>query len=500
MKKVKQQFKSWREEVTRHRTVYCMLFLILAGGFFVRVYRLGDLLGFYYDQGRDALVIWDLIYKSKTFLIGSTTGIEGIFLGPLYYYVIAPFYWVSGGDPVGPAVFLGVLTTAAAAVLFYLGKRYFSYGAGLVAAFIFSFSYYVVIASRWLSNPTPLLLVSCFVLLGLGKVLEGKAWGWVLAVGAAGAGLQFEAASATFFLPVLMVFALWQGRKIGWKMWIFSLAVFGLLLSPQIIFNFRHGGILVMAFKKFLLGEKSFRPEGLGSLIGKRMDFYYQVFGVKILPGYLHLVKWFLVAGGVGLVWAKGKEKFWLVCVVTLFAPLVSLLFYQGNHGYVWDYYFTGVYGVFILLLAVGIVSFARWWWGYLIILVFLCFFAFDNGRMLKNYLIAGVDGPEHITLGNMKQAVDWIFTDAKGRRFNVDTYVPPVIPYSYDYLYLWMGTSKYGKVPEGAAEKLLYTLYEVDPPHPERLEVWMERQKGIGKIEEEVRFGGIGVQRRERL
>jgi hypothetical protein len=46
----------------------------------------------------------------------------------------------------------------------------------------------------------------------------------------------------------------------------------------------------------------------------------------------------------------------------------------------------------------------------------------------------------------------------------------------------------------------LLYTLYEEDPPHPERLEAWLARQKGIGIVEEEESFGGITVQRRKRI
>jgi len=46
----------------------------------------------------------------------------------------------------------------------------------------------------------------------------------------------------------------------------------------------------------------------------------------------------------------------------------------------------------------------------------------------------------------------------------------------------------------------LLYTLYEIDPPHPERLEAWLNRQKGIGKVEGSASFGGITVERRERI
>jgi hypothetical protein len=144
-------------------------------------------------------------------------------------------------------------------------------------------------------------------------------------------------------------------------------------------------------------------------------------------------------------------------------------------------------------------------------VLIFFLFFFARNGMLLRYYLIAGVDGPEHITLGNELQAVNWVLEDAEKyicdectRDFNVDVYVPPVIPYSYDYLFLWQATKKCGESLCGLNKDdqipLLYTLYEVDPPHPERLEAWLERQKGIGKVIEEVKFGGVIVQRRTRI
>jgi len=45
-----------------------------------------------------------------------------------------------------------------------------------------------------------------------------------------------------------------------------------------------------------------------------------------------------------------------------------------------------------------------------------------------------------------------------------------------------------------------LYTLYEIDPPHPERLKAWLDRQKGIGKVIETYTVGGITVERRIRI
>ena len=47
------------------------LLIILLLAFLIRVWRIDELLGFYYDQGRDAKIIWDLWHNGRFFLIGT---------------------------------------------------------------------------------------------------------------------------------------------------------------------------------------------------------------------------------------------------------------------------------------------------------------------------------------------------------------------------------------------------------------------------------------------
>ena len=113
-----------QEKIKRFFTPeYISVFIILLISFVLRVFRVDQILGFYYDQGRDALVIWNLIYSHKFFLIGPTTGLAGVFRGPFYYYLIAPFYWLGKGNPVWPAVFLAFLSVAALGLMYYLARE-----------------------------------------------------------------------------------------------------------------------------------------------------------------------------------------------------------------------------------------------------------------------------------------------------------------------------------------------------------------------------------------
>ena len=181
----------------------------------------------------------------------------------------------------------------------------------------------------------------------------------------------------------------------------------------------------------------------------------------------------------------KNKKDLGKLFLLFLGIPFVGYIFYSGNHGNLYGYYLTGFY--LPIILGISIIA-ARFW--KLTIFLIVIFLFFNLKQTIYKF-----NNPDQINFSNQIQAVNWIKEDSNGQKFNVDVYVPPVIPYSYEYLLKWMDIKQdENKVP------LLYTLYEIDPPHPERLEAWLNRQKGIGKVEGSASFGGITVERRERI
>lgn len=115
------------------------------------------------------------------------------------------------------------------------------------------------------------------------------------------------------------------------------------------------------------------------------------------------------------------------------------------------------------------------------------------------SYLSSGVEGNTTIALGSQANAVKFVLNDSDGKEFNWDAYVPPVIPYTYTYLFKYYG-GKYHKFQSSKQESTLYTIHEVDTTHPERENDWLKRQDGIGKIITTIRFGGVGVEKRQRI
>jgi len=507
--KLERIYKNIKAEIKKHPKTYFFLALILLSAFFVRTYRLNELLGFYFDQGRDALVIWKLWHEGRPFLIGPVTGLAGIFLGPFYYYLISPFYLIGGGNPVYPAVFLAFLATVGIFFLYFLGEKMQDKNTGLIATIIAAFSLELVKAGRWLANPTPILLTSMLLLWSMWEIVygKGKKW-WIFIALIVGLSLQLEVASAVFYIPMVVVFAAWQRKKLpGKKTILISLLIFFASLVPQIAFNFRHDNILFDNFKKVLFDEKSFTLS-IGTVLVTRINYFWSVFNSKLLPGKPEFVAGLLVIIITLLILKRDdhfRKRILPLFLIFLGVPMVGYILFQGNFGNIYDYYMTGYFYPMILLFSIGLGKLLKENIGKIVVVLFFIQFFVINGTLVRYYIIAGADGPEHITLGNEVQAVNWIYDDAKERgEFNIDVYVPPVIPHSYDYLFLWQGTVRCGKDLCGLKiDRLvndLYTLYEVDPPHPWRLETWLERQSTIGVVEKETNFGGITVQKRTRI
>lgn len=470
----------------------------------MRTVGVDKVLGFYFDQGRDAMVIWRFLHEGKLFLVGPTTGIAGIFRGPYYYFLILPFYWIGGGNPVVPAIFLGLLSMAAIGLMGYLAYKVSGYPAAILGILIASFGHYLVLASRWLSNPTPMLILSMILVWMMFLITQGKRWAWVPLALTLGLSLfSFGSSGELFYFLALFIFAAWQRKNLpNFKQTLLASGLFLLTFAPLVLFDLRHDGILTQNIRSFLFERESFKAS-FWEVFRLRTNFYYDVFTTKIFHwrGRVELALLALTASyfivRIRSFWREDLVK---IALLLLISPMFGLLFFQGNYGNIYDYYLTGYYLIFILLFSIILGKIYKHFLGKIFVVVFVFIFWQNNVPITWSRINDNLTGPQSIGLKNELMAVDWIYEDASGKAFNVDVYVPPVIPHAYDYLFAWRGKTKYQTQPVPEEVQLLYTLFEVDPPHPERLEAWSARQAGIGKVEEEMRFGGITVQRRIRV
>jgi len=51
-------FVKVKKEIKSNIYIYLLLLTIIIIGLFLQIYRVDKVLGFYFDQGRDAMVVW----------------------------------------------------------------------------------------------------------------------------------------------------------------------------------------------------------------------------------------------------------------------------------------------------------------------------------------------------------------------------------------------------------------------------------------------------------
>lgn len=169
-------------KVLRRYNLFIALTAILATAAFLRLYRIADYLTFLGDEGRDALVVKGILEGHLIFL-GPRASSGDFFLGPIYYYMMAPFLWLWGLNPVGPAVMIALLGIATVYLVYRIGKEIFGTSAGLIAAALYAASPLVVQFSKSSWNPNAVPFFSLLMMYLLYKAVKLSSWKLYVAAG-----------------------------------------------------------------------------------------------------------------------------------------------------------------------------------------------------------------------------------------------------------------------------------------------------------------------------
>src|SRR5574338_1562179 len=147
--------KSWTLYLKSYflRNWQIILILILAS--FFRLYRVADYMTFLGDEGRDVLVVYNILHGHLT-LLGPTSSVGGFFLGPIYYYFMAPWLWLFNYNPVGPAIGIAILGIITVWLVYEICVHFFGKRVAIIASFFYAISPLVVTYSRSSWNPNPM--------------------------------------------------------------------------------------------------------------------------------------------------------------------------------------------------------------------------------------------------------------------------------------------------------------------------------------------------------
>lgn len=242
--------------VKQNKLIVAIILLAL----FLRLFRIASYMTFLGDEGRDALVWLRMVRNFKLTLIGPQTSIGNMYLGPLYYYLMLPFYLILGttGPSIGTALFAGVTTY----LLWLFGQKWFSSKVGLMASFFYAISPVAIVLSRSSWNPNVMPFFSLVIIWGVWQFWQNNKFYWLaiegvllsFAIQSHYLGILLAPVVGLFFV-IKLIFLIKQKSKktksfltqLVWCVLLFVL----LTILPLVWFDLRHGFINYQSFYKF---------------------------------------------------------------------------------------------------------------------------------------------------------------------------------------------------------------------------------------------------------
>lgn len=200
-------------------------------------YKLESWATFGWDQIDNAWGAARIILAHKYPLLGMVAkGNSGIYMGPLYYYLIAVFYFFTRLDPIASPILAGCTALFSFWVIYNVSRRLFNEKVALISCFIYTFSSSIIQAERiqWPVNfIAPLSLLIFYFLY---KVLTGETKYAVHL--AAAIGLSFHIHFTSIFYPIIVLFAIpfISIKKSSWKYILLSMPAFFVFFIPQAIY------------------------------------------------------------------------------------------------------------------------------------------------------------------------------------------------------------------------------------------------------------------------
>lgn len=248
--------------LSKHRYEFYFAVVIALFSLFLRLWRIDAYLTFLGDEGRDVRIVRDLLAGNLVF-IGPMTSVGNMYLGPLYYYLIAPALWLSRLDPVGPAVMIALLSGLTTFLIWLIGRSWFGRGTALLASFFFAISPVAIIYGRSSWNPNPMPLFALLTIYFLDKARTNSKF-LPVSVGFFAATLQFHYLGF-LLLPVIGLYSLYlirasflTGKQMAFfKMIALSLVVFAVSLAPLILFDLKHDGLNSKSFIQFFTDRQT---------------------------------------------------------------------------------------------------------------------------------------------------------------------------------------------------------------------------------------------------
>ena len=402
------------------------------------------------DNARDFVDIREMVELHKLRLTGPTSAIEGLYTGPLWYYILAIPYILMKGDPYGAIltqILFWVIGGIALLKLTSIIGKWLIIPVGLV----WVGSNYIVLANLYSFNPNPVTLLSPALIFTIYKFIKTKRWIWiVLSWILAGAFFNFEM-NFGVWTPLIIFFSLFliDKKLLLRKSFFLGVSLSFLFVVPQILFDLKHNYIMSKGILKFLSEEKGSGFNPIKRILPMYESFYNVFVATLMNQKLLSQVLLILAVPAMKVFFSKNEKNIIArIALLYILIPYVGYLLIQVT---VNPWHLGGPASASLIVIAFILKSL---WdlnpigkFSALTLSFFLILYPIIN---IGNYFINDRSKPnlDPSLYKNEISAIDYVYKVANGKNFKVYTYLPSVYDYPYQYLFWWYGQKKYGYIP----------------------------------------------------
>jgi len=391
---------------------YLLIAIVIGISIFTHLYRIDQTYIFNNDEGRDALIAYRMIETKSPVLLGPETSVGNMYLGPFYYYLMVPALMISKLDPVGPAIMVGILGVITTILIMYLGKKRYSFGAGIVAGLFYALSPIMVFSSRssWNPNVVPLFITLLLLLSPAKKSWQKIVFGLLT-------GIIFQLHYVALVIPALLflreAYLAWTDK--GWKSLsiLVALVTVGFLItsSPFWLFEIRHSYVNSQAFLTYLI------TKGGGDSLG------YPLYPVRLLANFKLLVSGLINSASLTFIIPS-----WITLAVSSLTLLIFVIYKKGTLSYltifslliisvlkesVYIHYISFLFPVICLMI--GVVVTLKGIWKIPGVLLLLLLISPSYSSLRYNLIESISTQPKRA-----RETAQYIVREAQGKSYNV--------------------------------------------------------------------------------
>jgi len=382
-----------------------LLAVIIIGGMLLRFFNIEAVFPYGWDQVRDAYQVKDIL-NGNIALEGPRTGVGHFHLGPLWFYLLVPFYYFTHLDPIASQYLNILICLTTFGIIFYVTKKLFTIPLALLILYMYATNAYLVGINRipWNVSLMPCLAFLTFYLFF--KTFQKKTFTYAALLMTC-CGISFHAHFSAIVFP-MMIGLLWlmdRNKKLlitlikavpFYVVWFIPTILSSFLTNYSdyhLINNFLHDYIVGFHLQ-FLLHQ---------------LPQTFILFRLVLLAPFI-LALFLVTILLLGYFSADKKEK--LYCKI-IFSMLISFVIIFGIYGgQVSEYYFLftlpAIYYTFLMLLTWAlrfrVVT-------YILLALYLSFYTYQNVSSYRMPLY-GLDDQRKSVENQMKSKEKFIIKD----------------------------------------------------------------------------------------